>query len=328
MMSVGIIKEQALFNSMFYYIKQSVKSNRAVVALLSTTGGLLPITGRVTVSAGLLDTIAPMQGQKGRENYGIVDYLSTHHYYMWSPLEKTILVPMAAFGLTYTAILGLLWPLLAISLIMIAVYIFCYIKEDDVVIPSTLNFDVKISEIIRNVMPMILAVAAIINGASFVWAFGLLTFYYCLLTRTWNFKKLISYVNWGLILFVAGLIVFANFARGYEAEITEFIKNSNFNIETTTGIIYVSLAAFVSGLILGSSARFIALTIILTQLYGMEYFVWFFALEFAGYLLSPAHKCVAIGKSYFGTPIKKYVLVLFLWGLLVVGTAGIITFVI
>lgn len=327
MMTVGIIKEKALFNSMFYYIKKSVKSNRAVVALLSAIGGLLPISGRVTVSAGLLDTIAPMRGQKGRENYGIVDYLSTHHYYMWSPLEKTILVPMAAFGLTYTAVLGMLWPLLAVSLIMIAAYIFFYIKEGDVVITPTLTFDFKISEIIRNVMPMILAVAAIINGVSFIWAFGLLTFYYCLLTQTWDLKKLISYVNWELVLLVAGLIIFANFARGHEAEITEFIKNSSFDMATTAGLIYVSLTAFISGFILGSSGRFIALAIILTQIYGMDYFVWFFALEFAGYLLSPAHKCVGIGKSYFGTPITKYVLVLSAWGLLVVTTAGVITFI-
>jgi hypothetical protein len=326
MMTVGIIKEKALFNSMFYYIKKSVKSNRVVVALLSGIGGLLPISGRVTVSAGLLDTIAPMRGQKGRENYGIVDYLSTHHYYMWSPLEKTILVPMAAFGLTYTAVVGMLWPLLAVSLVMIFAYIFLYIKEGDVVITPTLSFDFKISEIVRNVMPMILAVAAIINGVSFIWAFGLLTFYYCLITQIWDIKKLLSYVNWELVLIVALLIVFSNFARSYEAEITQFIKDSNFDIATTTGLILVSLTAFVSGLVLGSSGRFIALAVLLTQLYGMNYFVWFFALEFAGYLLSPAHKCVGIGKSYFGTPILKYVLVLSIWGLLVVATAGVMTF--
>jgi len=326
MMTVGIIKENALFNPLFYYIKKSVKSNRAVVALLSGIGGLLPISGRVTVSAGLLDTIAPMRGQKGRENYGIVDYLSTHHYYMWSPLEKTILVPMAAFGLTYTAVVGILWPLLAVSLLMIFAYIFLYIKEGDVVITPTLSFDFKISEIVRNVMPMVLAVSAVINGFSFIWAFGLLTFYYCLITQTWNFKKLLSYVNWELVIIVAILIAFANFARGHESEITEFIKNSSFDMATSTGVILVSLTAFISGLILGSSGRFIALAVILTQLYGMDYFVWFFALEFAGYLLSPAHKCVGIGKSYFGTPILKYISVLSLWGVVVVATAGLITF--
>jgi hypothetical protein len=327
MITVGIIKENALFNSLFYYIKKSVKSNRAVVALLSGIGGLLPISGRVTVSAGLLDTIAPMRGHKGRENYGIVDYLSTHHYYMWSPLEKTILVPMAAFGFTYTAIVGLLWPLLAVSLLMIFAYIFLYIKEGDVIITPTLSFDFKISEIVRNVMPMILAVSAVINGFSFIWAFGLLTFYYCLITQTWDIKKLLSYVNWELVIIVAILIAFANFARGHESEITQFIKDSSFDMATITGGIFVSLIAFVSGFILGSSGRFVALAVLLTQLYGMDYFVWFFALEFAGYLLSPAHKCVGIGKSYFGTPILKYIFVLSLWGLLVITVAGIMTFI-
>ena len=326
-MAVGLIKDNQLFNSFFFYIKQVVKSNRALIAILSAVGGLLPISGRVTVSAGMLDTVAPKRGQAGREHYGVVDYLSTHHYYLWSPLEATVLVPMAAFGLTWLAFMQIMWPLLVVTITLIILYILYAVKETDVVVTPITDFNFKISEIVRNVVPMIAAIAATIKGVDVAWAFGLLTLYYCLITRTWNIKKLLSYVNWEVIIIVAVIIAFGNYVKGYEKEITAYIKESSFDIKTLEGLLLVSTIAFSSSLLLGSSGRFVAMAVLLTQLYGQQYFLWFFALEYAGYLLSPAHKCVAVGKSYFGTPITKYYKILSLWAVLLISTGGIFTFI-
>ena len=41
-----------------------------------------------------------------------------------------------------------------------------------------------------------------------------------------------------------------------------------------------------------------------------------FAVDFSGYMLSPMHKCVAIGKMYFGTKLSHYVKILGVWALL------------
>ncbi len=325
--AVGLIKDNMLFNSLFYYIKQTVKSNKALVVILSAIGGILPISGRVTVSAGMLDTIAPKKGENGRENYGIIDYLSTHHYYMWSPLEKTVLIPMAAFSLTWLGLLNILWPLLAVSVLLIFGYIYFYIKDSDVVVTPILEFNFKLSEIIRNVVPMVAAILAVINGLNPIWSFGLLVFYYCFLTKTWDYKKLVSYINWEVIIIVGLIIIFGNYVKTYDSFITDYIKQSVFDITTLSGLILVSFIAFTSAFILGSSSKFAALAVILTQLFGIEYFLWFFALEFAGYLLSPAHKCVAIGKTYFNTPLVKYITVLGIWALLIIFTAGVVVFV-
>lgn len=325
--AVGLIKDNMLFNSLFYYIKQTVKSNKALVVILSAIGGILPISGRVTVSAGMLDTIAPKKGENGRENYGIIDYLSTHHYYMWSPLEKTVLIPMAAFSLTWLGLLNILWPLLAVSILLIFGYIYFYIKDSDVVVTPILEFNFKLSEIIRNVVPMIAAILAVINDLNPIWSFGLLVFYYCFLTKTWDYKKLVSYINWEVIIIVGLIIIFGNYVKTYDSFITDYIKQSVFDITTLNGLILVSFIAFTSAFILGSSSKFAALAVILTQLFGIEYFLWFFALEFAGYLLSPAHKCVAIGKTYFNTPLVKYITVLGIWALLIIFTAGVVVFV-
>ena len=49
----------------------------------------------------------------------------------------------------------------------------------------------------------------------------------------------------------------------------------------------------------------------------------FFAIEYAGYLISPIHKCVAIGKMYFGTPIIEYMKVLGGWSILIILFGGL-----
>ncbi len=118
MISAGLAKEYQLFAPAFAYVRNTFRSNKFVLVILSAVGGILPIEGRVTVSAGLLDTIAPKDGP-ARERMGIIDYLATHHYYMWSPLEKTVVIPIAAFGLTYGAWLGMIAPLLIASLVFI-----------------------------------------------------------------------------------------------------------------------------------------------------------------------------------------------------------------
>jgi hypothetical protein len=62
---------------------------------------------------------------------------------------------------------------------------------------------------------------------------------------------------------------------------------------------------------------------LMASIYGLEYLPWFFAVDFVGYLISPMHKCVAIGMLYFGTKLRYYITILGLWGGLVIATAGL-----
>jgi len=56
--------------------------------------------------------------------------------------------------------------------------------------------------------------------------------------------------------------------------------------------------------------------------------VWFLCTEYSGYLISPAHKCLMIGQQYFGTPIKKYYVVLSRLCAILIAYAAIVTFVV
>jgi len=329
MLSVGMIKEFGLFSDVYQYLIKAFKSKRVIVTLMSAFTGVLPIPGRVTTSAGLLDTMAPdcKDGHscESRSKYGIVDYLSTHHYYMWSPLEKTIIIPMGALGITYGVLMEQLAPLLIVSVALILGYIFLNVKEDDIVIREQ-DSEFKMSRMTRGVLPFFFAIGAIVYGMNPAWAFSAVTLYYMFLTMTWDYKKLLSYINWNVIATVAIVIVLANIAKGNTNEIKAFLSGTVFDFSTGWGVLAVSGLGFLGAFFLGSSSRFVAIAVLLASIYGSEYFLWFFAVEFAGYLVSPTHKCAAIGMTYFGTPFKKYVSVLGLWAASIIGTAGVLTF--
>jgi len=324
MISAGLAKEHQLFAPVFAYVRNVFRSNRFVLVILSAIGGVLPISGRVTVSAGLLDTVAPKDGP-GRQKMGIVDYLATHHYYLWSPLEKTVILPIAAFGLTFSAWMAMIWPLLAVSLLFIGWYIWTQVHEDDVVITPT---KFKMSAVTRNVFPMIVAIASYIAFNNYYLSFGLLALYYMLITTTWNYKKILSYINWEVLIVVGVVIVLGNYFKANEAEFKALITDSAFDPTTLIGMLSISAIGFAASFLMGSSGKFIAFAVLLAQLFGMEYFLWFFAIDYAGYLLSPTHKCVMIGNRYFGTPYRVYYKALGSWAFMLCGTAGLLTFVI
>jgi hypothetical protein len=322
MIVAGLAKEYQLFAPAFAYVKNTFRSNRFVVAMLSAIGGVLPIEGRVTVSAGLLDTVAPKEGH-GREKLGIVDYLATHHYYLWSPLEKTVILPIAAFGLSYVAWIGLIAPLLIVSLLFISWYIWTQIHEDEVAITPG-NF--KLSAVTRNVIPMVIAVGAYVYGVSHVLSFGALALYYVFITQQWNIKKLLGYIRWDVLIWVSAAIMLGNWMKIYGSEWEALIKSSMLDPHTFMGMLIISCIGFVASLLMGSSGKFVAIAVLMSQVFGIEYFLWFFAIDFAGYLLSPTHKCVAVGNRYFGTPLSTYYKALGTWSALLLATSGVITF--
>lgn len=324
MIAAGLAKEYHLFAPAYAYIKNTFRSNRFVVVMLSAFGGVLPIEGRVTVSAGLLDTVAPKCGH-GRHKFGIVDYLSTHHYYLWSPLEKTVILPIAMLGLTYTQWLTTIAPLLISTMVFLFWYIWYQVKEEEVTIANDVF---KMSAVVRNVLPMFAAIGAYMYGVDHVICFGALAVYYMLITQQWNIKKLLGYINWQVLIVVAVAIIAGNFFKSYGNEFQELIKMTPYDPSSLVGLIVVSTIGFVASFLMGSSGKFVAIAVLMAQLFGMEYFVWFFAVDYVGYLLSPTHKCVMVGNRYFGTPLSTYYSALGAWSLVLLISAGLVTFVV
>lgn len=135
MILVNLVNSKGYFIPIYDYLEKKVKSKRLLIFLISAVSGILPIPGRVVISAGALDTLAP--NDKKRENYGIINYLSTHHYYLWSPLEATVLIPISALGISYMHFISMVFPLLLAIICITLYYIFFVLKEDDILINKT-----------------------------------------------------------------------------------------------------------------------------------------------------------------------------------------------
>jgi hypothetical protein len=147
------------------------------------------------------------------------------------------------------------------------------------------------------------------------------------ITQQWGLRKLLTYVNWEVIILVALVILLSSFIQLRHEEIMAFSHNDYLDPKSLIGVLAFSLIGFSITFVLGSSSKCIGVAILMSQLCGTEYFLWFFALDFAGYVLSPTHKCVAIGNRYFGTKLTTYYKALGTWALLLVTTSGIIVFI-
>lgn len=249
-------KKTNVFMPFYRWVAINVKSKRAVVAIISAISGILPIEGRVTVSAGFLTTIAPNDHRK--RIYGIIDYLSTHHYYFWSPLEKTVILPMAVLSISYFNFVLLIWPLILTSFIVALFYIFYVLKEDEIAID--LNKTTKCCD---------------------------------------EHKSEIPWIQWRILLIVTGVIIFANFIKSFDQEMFEIVKNNG-------SLAFATFLSFLFSFAMGSSSKYAGFVSILATIFGAKYLPLFLAVDYAGYMLSPAHKCFMIGKTFFDTPIGQF----------------------
>jgi len=320
MIIVGIIKENEYFVDFVNILIKFVPSKRAVVALVSLFGGILPIPGRVTVSAGLLDTIAPIDNgdtcsRKSRSKFGIIDYLSTHIYYLFSPLEKTIIIPMAVLSLTYLEILQYMLPLIVISLGYVVWYIFGKLTEKDIQI-NTSDKHIDWLRFTSGSLPVFVGIGFLIAGFQGHLVFGLLAIYYIIKSQTYCPRCWLEFVNWKLVGLLAIVIALGNYIKLYDGDIHAFIENGAFDITTPVGFITISSVAFLASFAMGSSSKYAGIVALLATIYGVEWLTWFVVIDYAGYLLSPTHKCTHIGRMYFGTRFRDYYTVLGIWCIL------------
>lgn len=318
----GLSKENSIFIDTFLVLNKFIKSKRILLFFTSALTGILPVPGRVTITAGVLDTIAPTDPIK-RSKFGIIDYLSTHHYYLWSPIEKTVIIPMAVLGLSYSEFIGHIYPLLIFSIILIIGYIFFNIKEDDI----ELNFSRKKIKYNRlfQIVPFISGIIFIANGFNAAIVFSIVTAWYIGFFKP-SITQIYSYINFKLLFLIFSIILIGNYIHLYTEDINTFIKHLNYSMNNPIDILLIASISFLAAFLMGSSSRFSGIVALLSLTFGVKYLLFFFAVEFAAYLLSPVHKCTTIGRMYFGTSFQKYYLVLSIWSIGLILISILITF--
>ena len=319
----GFIREYSALEDVYSLAKKYVKDNRILVIITSLLGGILPIPGRVALSAPLLDAIAP-QDKERRSAFGVIDYLSVHHYYWWSPLEKTVVLPMAVMGVSYSTFLGYTIIPLIITLTYTWWYIFTKVPVASVVpnLEYVREFDWR--RALTGWAPLIATVILLLQtgkgGAIFFfpWFLGM-SIYYSIVFKDWKWGKWLD----GKFAMVATIVLALGGVVGLiKGPVMDYLKAA-----TPEMLIPASLVAMVAAYIMGSSGKYAGMTSALVAIFGPNYLVWFLCTEYSGYLISPAHKCLMIGQQYFGTPIKKYYAVLSRLCAILIGYAALTTFV-
>lgn len=304
MFVTGILKERGYLTDLFRILTQKIKSKKAVVFLVSLFGGVLPIPGRVALSASMLNSIAPVDNKK-RKKFGIIDYLATHHYYLWSPLEKTVIIPMAVLGLSYMTFMSYIWPLLLITGVYISFYIMSL--NDDEIDIEVHDEPINWKNIFFVVIPFLATILVSCFTNYYFLAFTVFTFYLLGYSNSWF--KVLDYINWELIVIVGIVIILGNLISSNYEYVESVIKQ----ISLSKNIVLVSIIGFLASFLLGSSAKYAGIVSLLTATFGMQYFVLFFTLEYSAYLISPTHKCLPIGQKYFHTGFMVYLKALIIW---------------
>ena len=319
----GFIREHSALEDVYSLAKKYVKDNRVLVIITSLLGGILPIPGRVALSAPLLDAIAPPDKER-RSAFGVIDYLSVHHYYWWSPLEKTVVLPMAVMGVSYSTFLGYTIIPLAITLGYTWWYIFTKVPAASVVPNLEYVRDFNWRRAITGWAPLIATVILLLNtgkaGAPFFFPWFLaMSIYYSIVYKDWKWGRWLD----GKFAIIATIVLaFGGIVGQIKEPVMAYLKAA-----TPDMLIPASLVAMVAAYIMGSSGKYAGMTSVLVSIFGPQYLVWFLCTEYSGYLVSPAHKCLMIGQQYFGTPLKKYMVVLSRLCAILIAYAAITTFI-
>lgn len=286
----GVFQRNNVMAPLFNSMMRLTGSKKLSLFCVSLVSGILPVEGRVTVSAPVLDSMHNKCCSSTRPKMGILDFVSTHHYYLWSPLEKSVLITMAGLGLTYSQFLS-----------VTAIPILCYLGF---LIYFISQYDANEIEVRSNEGPTdymgLLFIAALVASVWFnpVIVFPILALIYVVYYKV-EFLELLSYVRLKPILVVSSIVILANVVKQSGVEIKSF-----FDPEAFIGLIMLVGAGL--SFILGSSSKYAGITVAITTLIGIKYLPIVLMSEYIGYLLSPTHKCLAISMTYFDTKVKDF----------------------
>lgn len=305
----GVFKTKSLFIPVFAMLTEKINSKRLGLFLISLISGILPIEGRVTVSAPILDSLVRKDntccsGKHRRGKLGILDYVASHHYYLWSPLEKSVIVLMAGLGMSYGQVLSYTVFPLIVYIIFLSFIVFKYIDEKDIDLTEAIDIPWNYFHLV-SIAPFVLGIIlSVFYPPSYI--FPAVAFIYIVGHRV-SFKEMLSFIRWKILFFIALLIILANIVKSNDTEIIRFLQVNTASGEVSfLAATLLILGGGAASFILGSSGKYASICVILTLLLGIEYFPIIFMVEYAAYLLSPTHKCLAISVAYFDTNPKEF----------------------
>lgn len=295
----GILRDKNSLACVYRYIQKLTPNKRLMCCLLSTVYGVLPIPGRITIATGMFDTCT--DHTKCRKSLGVLAYLSTHHYYLWSPLEKSVLIVVAALGISYSEFLMTMTPYIVAYLGFLFYYIMFIMPDVD---QQVLTFDSDQSGDWFDSLGLICGVIGCCVGVIDIdWFMPVYATLLCVKHRCWGVFK---YIDFKLLVCVSLVLVASTCLDYFSDEIKEYVVK----LSTLYGVTCALVFSFVAAFILGSSSKFAGITAGLCSVFGAVYLPLFYVIDFCGYMLSPCHKCLSVSTMYFKTNVLSFYRVL------------------
>lgn len=286
MLIMRLVKDHDLFSGFYQTILEKTKSKRLILISFCILGGIIPIPGRIIASATLLNSITTTS-KKDRSRLGILNYLLTHHFYFWSPLEVTVILSMSFLKLDYLGFIHLIYPILIFYFVIIMVFISIIDMSKFEIVMKKDSEDLKPS---WYPLPLVVSIILLIVGVQPYFTFTATSLLYLKLCKV-RFIDSWKLIDWKLILYLI-IIVSATMYFKHLIAIELLLRS----IDTT---ILLLMLAWIITFILGSSAKYAAITIVLSSLLGSRYFVLLFVFEYTAYFLSPFHHCIMMTKRFF-----------------------------
>lgn len=283
-----LINKFQLFKPMWVFLTRIFHNKKLIILIISNILGSMPIPGRIVAASPLLKSYI-----NNKDKLGVFTYLVTHHYYFWSPLEKSIIIILGGLSITYQQFLYYIWPLLLAYVLFIIFYTIFYIDESDIN-----DFDL-VNDSGYSIMPFILFFIAIISSIFInpIYTLTILTIYYIYLTKE-PIKECLKNVQWNIVF----LLMFVIFSATLIKQYVSFPEDIS-----ATNTVFILSIGFIFSFLFGSSSRYSGIAVvILLILDNLAYLPLVFAIEYAGYYLSPFHKCVPTAIGYFKTSLTYF----------------------
>lgn len=300
-----------VFDSIFRTISSVIPWTKPRIVVLSVVTSVLPVPGRIAVSAPIL--AASVSKDTDKDKLSTINYWSSHFWYLFSPMEKSIILTASLAGVTYSSlILSLIPAVIVLSLVGLvclyrmdfkeyanASYVTTY-TDKATTMSSILAFSVALFVMFK--YNSIAAGMAPCLAISVVYAFVI------------N-KNAIrdSLPDSDKIWFLGFVIAAAAMLKSELAGIDKWLIH--LGICPSMTVPFVLVVAFLAGLITGSSSKMtaigtlVAVTLLnfksLSPLHASLMLASVYMAEYAGYLLSPMHKCIHITKQHFDASYKK-----------------------
>lgn len=309
----GIIKRENYFVPLYYWINTKLKNKKASLAVVSTISGIFPIEGRCTVSAPIMDSLCRTEH---RRKLGVLDYIATHHYYLWSPLEPSVLIFMSVLGISWGTFMQATIIPLAVYLLFLVGVLWLYIDGDDVATPNQTESCDTFGAIITSIILLCGLGMMLTNPIAypFYYTFPVIAVLLTLMSGT-SFASSASFIQWKLIMSIGFIIGLGTYAKTHNGEFVLYLSNGEFDVPLLLAI------GTIMAVILGSSSKYAGIGAVIVGMTNITLLPIVVVCEFAGYLVSPTHKCLSISNMYFGTKIAHMVGILGLLILLLVGAA-------